>query len=93
MPTLTRPHRTSTAPATAGGDLERLARAVAEEGPTAHEEALVALARRALGAGVDPVLCRILVDRSEPAVVRQRAFGRVALGLAGRRTTAVALAA
>lgn len=71
MPTTTHPHT----------PLERLGVALADQGVARHEAALAALAREALGAGVDPVLCAVLADRTAPEVVRFRAFGRVAAAL------------
>jgi hypothetical protein len=66
-----------------------LGAAVAADGPAAHDAALADLARRALAAGVDPVLCAVVADRSAPAVARERALGRIAVALAadpdGRR--------
>lgn len=81
MSTTTHPHT----------PLERLGAAIADEGVARHEAALAALARTALGAGVDPVLCAVLADRTAPEVVRCRTFGRVALALAAPAAPTVTL--
>ena len=82
MPTTIHPHT----------PIERLGAAIADEGVARHEVAVAALARAALGAGVDRVLCSVLADRSAPAVVRERAFAKVTLALAAAATAAAATA-
>jgi hypothetical protein len=52
-----------------------LAYELAEFGPSRIEDDLVQFVRAAGGLGVDPVLGSIVLDRSQPDVARQRAFG------------------
>lgn len=79
MPTTTAPH-TTIRPSVSM--LVRLGAAIAADGLDQHEPAVADLAGRALAAGIDPVLCAVLADRSAPTVARERAFGRVSLALA-----------
>lgn len=46
------------------------------------EPQLQQVAQEAIRLGVRPIAAGVLADPSEPSVVRQRAFGRVANGLA-----------
>ncbi len=63
--------------------LIRLGFAVDNDGIGAHEGAAQMLVDAATRKGLCPVLIQILADRREPSVARQRAFGRLALALAG----------
>lgn len=61
-------------------DLRLIAETVADQGIDAVEASLVdAVAARALMLGASTTLVDILVDPDEPAVARNRAFGRLAL--------------
>lgn len=58
---------------------------IAEDGIAAHEptaESMVAIARRHR---LTEILCRVLSDRTAPAVARERAYGRLAVELAASR--------
>jgi hypothetical protein len=48
----------------------------------AVEAEVTALAERAKDAGIDTIAVTVLADRDEPRVVRERAFGLVAMQLA-----------
>lgn len=61
-------------------DLQLVAETVADQGIDAVDATLVdAVAARALALGASTTLVDVLVDRSEPAVARIRAFGRLAV--------------
>ena len=62
-------------------DIDELAWAVAEDGPAAHHEELVAVARNARSAGVASIAASVLADRDAPHVARQRAFALVSAEL------------
>jgi hypothetical protein len=62
-------------------DIDGLAWAVAEDGPAAHHDELVAVARNARNAGVASIAASVLADRDAPHVARQRAFALVAAEL------------
>jgi hypothetical protein len=66
------------------GEIQELAHQLVERGPRALEVWLAEFVRVASAEGVDPVLLAVLADRTEPDVVRQRAFGRAAVQLALR---------
>lgn len=74
-----------------------LAEAVDRDGLDAHAATLFALAERAPGAGVSPVLVDVMLGTDEPYVARLRAFTRVgmavAAGLPRARTAGDLLAA
>lgn len=59
-----------------------LAFMVAEDGPQAHEQSLLAVATMAQFDR--PVLARLLIDESQPSIARARAYGLIAahVGLA-----------
>ncbi|NEE02996.1 hypothetical protein [Phytoactinopolyspora halotolerans] len=61
-----------------GAELRELAHRLNDAGPEAVEDELSELARMAAAVGVEPALLAALCDRAAPAVVRQRAFARVA---------------
>lgn len=63
--------------------LVQLGFAVDRDGIAAHEDAAQLLVDAAVRRGVRPILTEILADRREPTVARQRAFGRLAMALAG----------
>jgi len=64
-------------------DLHRVAETVADQGIDAVDATLVdAVAARALLLGASSTLVDVLTDRSEPAVARVRAFGRLAVVVA-----------
>lgn len=63
-------------------ELNRLAGAIDADGIGAHEQAVTTVLSLARGAGVCAVVVDVLADRAEPAVARERAFGRVAVELA-----------
>ena len=63
--------------------LIQLGFAVDRDGIGAHEDAAQLLVDAATRRGVRPILTEILADRREPTVARQRAFGRLAMALAG----------
>jgi hypothetical protein len=63
-------------------DLTDLGLRIVEDGPTAHHDELVALARLAREHLVAPASAGVLADRDAPTVVRQRAFAVVAAALA-----------
>ncbi len=74
--------------------LEGLARRVAESGLTAATPGdLDVLAETAEVIGLNPVLAEVLVDPSEPIVVRERAFSLIACAVSGQVRSGVALAA
>jgi hypothetical protein len=56
-------------------DLDTLAHAIAEQGIAAHEHRVSAVAAAAHSRGCNPTLVDVLVDTSQPAVARERAFG------------------
>lgn len=65
-------------------DLDRIGSIIDRHGITAvPDELLHALAADAKAAGVRPLAASILVDPSDPWVVRERAFAVVACGLIG----------
>ena len=59
-----------------------VAHRVAEAGPGAVESDLARLVATALDRAVVPPLARLVADRTQPDVVRSRAFGHVARHLA-----------
>lgn len=66
-------------------NLNRLAAEIAEQGFTPGAECEVALViDRARRAGLDCLALDVLADLTEPATVRARAFGLVAVALARR---------
>lgn len=74
--------------------LEGLARRVAESGLTAADPAdLNLLATTAEAAGVSPILSEVLVDETEPVVVRERAFSLITCAVSGPVRSGHALAA
>jgi hypothetical protein len=62
-------------------DLSELGLRIVDDGPTAHHDELVALARLAHEHLVAPASAAVLADRDAPSVVRQRAFAVVAAAL------------
>lgn len=60
--------------------LSTLAWRIADDGIAAHDDAVAAAARAAGRAGAPVELVRLLLDRSQPAVARERAFGRLVGG-------------
>ena len=87
MSTSTTPTAVSTSP-TFEHMYDALANGIASNGMRAHEESVAAFARRAAQVGLSPTLVDVVVDRSAPEAVRQRAFGLLALRLAAvERTT------
>jgi ribosomal protein S18 acetylase RimI-like enzyme len=56
-------------------DDDALASELAESGPSRIEDELVRFVERALRSGADPLLGSIVLDRGQPDVTRQRAFG------------------
>jgi hypothetical protein len=69
---------TNPAPSALLGDqLEHLAWAIARDGIERHESALARMLARAAADGADGALIAIAGDRSQPAVARERAFGRL----------------
>jgi hypothetical protein len=62
-------------------DIDELAWAVAEDGPAAHHDELVTVARNARNAGVATIAASVLADRDAPHVARQRAFALVSAEL------------
>lgn len=60
-----------------GAPASDLAFELAEFGPTKIQDELVRFVRAAQRYGADPLLVSIILDRSEPDVTRQRAFGMV----------------
>ena len=67
---------------------DALATGIADHGVRAYEDSLAAFAGRASQVGLSPTLIEVVVDRSAPEPVRQRAFGLLALRLAAvERTT------
>jgi hypothetical protein len=61
--------------------MDELAWALAEDGPAAHHDELVAVARNARSAGVASIAASVLADRDAPHVARQRAFALVSAEL------------
>ncbi|MFN0025558.1 MAG: hypothetical protein ACKV2O_00040 [Acidimicrobiales bacterium] len=65
-----------------------LAHAIATDGIARHEVSVAAFTRwaRSVGAAAltSPTVLAVLVDRSQPTVARERAFGRVTQDLAQR---------
>jgi hypothetical protein len=59
-------------------DVVELARAVVRDGVSTHAEALSNLGGAAASVGADPVLIRLLDDRTAPDAVRARAVARLA---------------
>jgi hypothetical protein len=57
--------------------LNELARAIDSDGLALHQDAAEAVARQARDSGVRSSLVGVLADRSNPAPVRERAFGKV----------------
>jgi hypothetical protein len=57
--------------------LEHLAWAIARDGIEQHESAVARTLARAAADGADGALVAIVGDRSQPAVARERAFGRL----------------
>lgn len=66
--------------------LARLGEAIAAAGVGRFENELAALATRARRHVVNPVAVEVLLDRSAPEVVRERAFSIVARGLVAAGT-------
>jgi hypothetical protein len=66
----------------APGGIDALTHRVATDGPAAVEAELAAYARFARRRGVSPTLVDIVGDPHQPALARQRAFGRIAAALA-----------
>jgi hypothetical protein len=62
--------------------IDELAAAVAETGLAPHTRELGAVADQALAAGVPAALTELLLDPTEPEIVRLRAFGAVTRSLA-----------
>ena len=62
-------------------DVTDLAHDLASDGFARHEHAIRALVRIARQHGVSPVLADLLADPDAPQIVRQRAFGRIAVAL------------
>lgn len=56
--------------------------AVVADGFDAHEGAVAELVTTARSLGVRPVLADVVADRGHPVVARQRALGRLLVGLA-----------
>jgi len=73
-------------------DLDQLAHRIARYGVDACEPRVMHLARRARTAGVADVAVGILADRSQPEVVRERAFARVVSALEQQRIRHLAAA-
>ena len=63
-------------------ELDALAWRVATAGIERCEDEIAVAARRALEHGADPLLVGVLVDRTAPAVARERSFGRIAAAVA-----------
>jgi hypothetical protein len=63
-------------------DLGRIASSIDMHGIGANETAVSMVVARAWSAGVDPVLLAVLSDVAQPAIARDRAFGRVATAFA-----------
>ncbi|MGD9701360.1 MAG: hypothetical protein AB7Q42_14840 [Acidimicrobiia bacterium] len=57
--------------------MNTLAWAIARDGITAHDAAVTSALRRSGGDAGNMELVRIVLDRSQPAVARERAFGRL----------------
>ena len=73
------------APAVSSEQIDELARTIDGHGIGAiARDVLSNMAMAALRAGASPVLVEVLVDPQESDVVRNRAFGRVAMQLANR---------
>ena len=64
-------------PAPLADQLERLAWAIARDGIERHESALARTLQYAMADGADGALIDIVGDRSQPAVARERALGRL----------------
>lgn len=62
--------------------LATLAWSIADDGIGAHDAAVDAAARAAARAGAPIDLVQLVLDRSQPAVARERAFGRLVAGSA-----------
>jgi hypothetical protein len=62
--------------------VDGVAHVVAEGGPAAAESELARVAATALDRSVVPPLARLVVDRTQPDIVRSRAFGHVTRHLA-----------
>lgn len=62
--------------------IDTLAYAVATDGLAAHREEITAVADQASAVGVCALLVDVLLDGSEPDVVRERALGAVTRRLA-----------
>lgn len=61
-------------------DLDRVAETVADRGVDAVDPSLVdRVATRALALGASPTIVAVVLDPTEPAVARVRAFGRLAM--------------
>ena len=68
-------------------EIDRVAWTIADGGINAVSPAVLReLGFQARGAGVEPVLTEILLNRSAPPVARQRAFGHIASALDRWRT-------
>lgn len=70
-----------TATTTYDQQLARLGEAIAAEGIARYEGELASLAARARRHLVRPVAVEVLLDRTAPTVVRERAFALVAMAL------------
>lgn len=60
--------------------LTTLAWRIAEDGIGAHDDAVDDAARAAGRAGAEVSLVRLVLDHTQPDVVRERAFGRLVSG-------------
>lgn len=66
--------------------VDELADHISTFGLTASERHLEQFARRLAASGEAPSLTAVMLDRDEPAIVRERAFARAAVAVqAGRR--------
>ena len=59
--------------------LEDLAWAIARDGIEHHEAAVASAVALARSNGLDGALVELVADRAQPAVARERAFGRLGL--------------
>ena len=68
-------------------DLDRIGSIIDQHGISAVPDQLLHdLARDAKAAGVRPLAASILLDHTDPRVVRERAFAAVSCGLIGARS-------
>jgi hypothetical protein len=82
-----RTRRTRHAARIAPGGIEALTDRVAADGPAPVEAELASYARFARRWGANPALVDVMADPGQPAVARQRAFGRIAAELANATTS------